>query len=66
MGFFSEEQMELMKRIGISIDFSKPLRDNHLEQIEEKVSEHLQLKGFDKDYSPTADGRICEAILDMI
>lgn len=63
---FSEEQTDFMKRIGISIDFSKPLRDEQLEQIEEKVSEHLQMKGFGKDYSPTVDGKMCEEILDMM
>ena len=63
---FSKEQMDFMKKIGISIDFSKPLRDDDYEQIEEKVSAHLQKKGFDKDYAPTADGKMCEAILDMM
>ena len=63
---FSKEQMDFMKKIGISIDFSKPLRDDDYEQIEEKVSAHLQAKGFDKDYAPTADGKMCEAILDMM
>lgn len=63
---FSKEQMDFMKKIGISIDFSKPLRDDDYEQIEEKVSAHLQVKGFDKDYAPTADGKMCEAILDMM
>lgn len=63
---FNEEQTDFMKRIGISIDFSKPLRDDQLEQIEEKASEHLQMKGFGKDYSPTADGKMCEEILDMM
>lgn len=63
---FSNEQVDFMKRIGVSIDFSKPLHDDDYGQIEDKVSAHLQRYGFDKDYKPTKDGTICENILDMI
>lgn len=63
---FGKEHIAFMKRIGVSIDFSKELRDSDYEVIENKVSAHLQKKGFDADYSPTEDGKMCEAILDMI
>lgn len=63
---FSENQIEFMKKIGISIDFSKNLSDSDYELIEEKVSEHLQKKGFDAEYEPTEEGKMCESILDML
>jgi hypothetical protein len=63
---FSKNQIEFMKKIGISVDFSKKLSDSNYEAIEEKVSEYLQKSGFDKDYLPTEEGKICEAILDVL
>lgn len=63
---FSQEQIDFMKQIGISIDFSSDLRDGDDELIEEKVSEYLQKNGFDSNYKPTAAGKMCESILDMI
>ena len=63
---FSENQIEFMKKIGISIDFSKNLSDSDYELIEEKVSDHLQKKGFDAEYEPTEEGKMCESILDML
>jgi len=62
---FTTEQVAFMEQIGISIDFSKPLHNGDYEQIEEKVSTHLQQYGFDKDYMPTKDGAMCESILDV-
>lgn len=63
---FSKKQIEFMHKIGISINSFDNLTDSDYEQIETKVSEHLQKKGFDKDYSPTKDGEMCESILDML
>ena len=63
---FSENQIEFMKKIGISINSFDNPSDEDVDVIEEKVSEHLQLKGFDKNYSATADGEMCESILDML
>ena len=63
---FSNDQIEFMKKIGISVDFSKDLSDADHEAIEEKVAEHLQKSGFDKDYLPTEEGKMCESILDEL
>ena len=63
---FSENQIEFMKKIGISINFSGNLSDSDYELIEEKVSEHLQKNGFDENYEPTEEGRMCESILDLL
>ena len=53
-----------MHRIGLKIDFSKPLSENDFEEIEDKVSIYLQKHGFDKDYNTNKTGRMCESILD--
>lgn len=50
-----------MKEIGISIKFSNISDDDHV-AIEEKASEYLQKKGFNGDYSPNEDGKMCESI----
>lgn len=62
---FNEEQIEYMKRIGISAEFGN-LSENDYVNIEEKVSEHLQKYGYDEGYRPTDSGKICESILDLI
>lgn len=63
---FNEKQIELVQRIGVSVNSFDSLTDEEIEQIEEKVSEHLQKHGFDKDYKPTEEGKICESILDEL
>jgi len=63
---FNQNQIEFLKRIGVSINLSDSLSDSDYELIETKVSEHLQKQGFDKDYEPTKDGKMCESILDML
>nr|DAW81117.1 MAG TPA: hypothetical protein [Caudoviricetes sp.] len=62
---FNEEQIEYMKKIGISLKFDNLSEDDYI-NIEDKVSEHLQKYGYDEDYEPTDDGKICESILDLI
>ena len=63
---FNDEQIKYMKSINIKIDFDKKLLDEDLINIEEKVSERLQIVGFDKDYNITEEGQMCESILDEI
>lgn len=62
---FNENQIEFMQNIGISINFDN-ISDKDIDLIEEKVSKHLQEHGFDKEYLPTKDGKICESILDIL
>lgn len=62
---FKNTQMEFMKKIGISIK-QKNISDSDILLIEEKVSEYLQEKGFNEDYSPNQEGEMCESILDML
>jgi hypothetical protein len=63
---FNNEQIKFLNQIGLSIDFSKDLSDADYEKIEEVVSAHLQKNGFDKQYKPTEEGKMCESILDIL
>ncbi|RGH10829.1 hypothetical protein DWW39_04410 [Clostridium sp. AF15-31] len=62
---FKNTQIEFMKKIGISIK-QKNISNSDIILIEEKVSEYLQEKGFNEDYSPNQEGEMCESILDML
>lgn len=63
---FTDKQIEFMKEIGVSVDFSRELTDSDYETIESEVSEYLQAHGFDDNYEPTDEGIICESILDIL
>lgn len=63
---FSKDQIAFMKKIGIPVDYSKPLSNADHEMIEDVVATHLQTHGFDKDYLPTEEGKQCESILDTL
>ena len=54
-----------MEKIGISINHEN-ISDSDILLIEEKVSEYLQKKGFNNDYSPNQECEMCESILDML
>lgn len=62
---FKNTQIEFMKKIGISIK-QKNISNSDIILIEEKVSEYLQEKGFNEDYSPNQEGEMCESIMDML
>lgn len=62
---FSEAEKVFLKSIGINANFNK-ISDDEFATIEEKVSIHLQKKGFDEDYKPTKEGLMCESILDKL
>lgn len=62
---FKNTQIEFMKKIGISIK-QKNISNSDILLIEEKVSEYLEEKGFNEDYSPNQEGEMCESILDML
>ena len=66
---FNDMQIKYMKSIGIKVDLEKDVSDiseDDIYFIEEKISNELQTKGFDKAYKPTVIGEMCESILDML
>ena len=62
---FNNNQIDFMEKIGISINHEN-ISDSDILLIEEKVSEYLQKKGFNNDYSPNQECEMCESILDML
>lgn len=62
---FSEAEKVFLKSIGISANLDT-ISDDEFATIEEKVSEHLQKRGFDEEYEPTKEGLMCESILDKL
>jgi len=56
---FNKTQIEFLNKIGISTVY-------FYELLEERVSEYLQKYGFNANYEPTEEGRICESILDIL
>lgn len=62
---FSVNEMNFIKSLGVNADFNS-LTDNILVEIEEKVSDVLQINGFDKNYNITQIGKWCERILDKL
>lgn len=63
---FTADQIKFMIDRHFGIDFSKPLDDNALNQIEDKAADVLQYDGFDKEYEPTAAGTMAESIIDAL
>ena len=70
--YFSEQEVELMQRIGLEhLDLAHPenLSSDDWIEIEEVVGERLQVYETKKrgdDYCSTPDGVICEDILEKL
>ncbi len=67
---FNNEQITYIKDIlkidnVVSSDATK-LTDEQACDIFDKASVRLMVKGFDENYEPTADGLMCESILDIL
>lgn len=59
---FTEEEIALMRRIGLNFDFDN-LSDDEWIELEDTVGDYLTLQCLDEDYEPNAEGLICEDIL---
>lgn len=62
---FSSNQIEFMKSLGLNFDF-RHLSDDQYIEIEERVADELEYRGFDENYQPTEIGEMCESILDKL
>lgn len=65
IGLFEPEQIEYMRSLGLDLDFDNPTDDDII-RIEEIVADRLMTCGFDLEYEPTEEGKMCESILDRI
>ncbi len=55
----NEDQIAFLEQIGID-------PNSDLASLEEQVADYLENNCLDNDYNPTADGLLCESILDYI
>lgn len=61
---FTEIQLDMFKKLGKAIE-DREYSDNELLELEDLIADRLMCSGFDKDYNPNEEGRICESILDI-
>lgn len=61
---FTDEEMNFLKKLNRKKNFN--LNDSDIFEMEDVVSNFLQINGFDKDYKITEDGKLAENILDKI
>lgn len=54
-----------MIKIGLNLDFDN-LSDDDVVKIDDVVGDRLMMVGFDENYEPNWEGRMCESILDVI
>lgn len=59
---FTEQEKQLLRELNINQIES----DEDFIKAEDKVSEHLQIYGFDENYEPTEIGLVCESIIDKL
>lgn len=62
---FNKEQNDFIKSLGIQSN-ELVYSDDDLVKVEDKVSEKLQINGFDKNYNINEVGIMCESILDKL
>lgn len=62
---FTDEEVRLMRKIGLDYDFAHPERLSNDEwvSIEDTVGDEWTLRCLDENYVPNADGIICQNIL---
>lgn len=63
---FTDKQRRFLESIGVYIGNNQDISDAELISIEEKLSNILQINGFDGSYEPTEIGKLCEEILDLL
>lgn len=61
---FNKEQLNLFKEMGKPIE-DREYSDDEIIELENLIADRLMYSGFDGDYEPNKEGRICESILDI-
>ncbi len=63
---FNEKQLNLLRLIAPEIDFSEPLSDETVFDLDDKVSDYFALHGLADDNQLNDIGVICEEIIDVL
>lgn len=61
---FTDEEIKFLKKLNWKKTYN--LNDNDVFEMEDVVSNFLQINGFDENYKITKDGKLAEDILDKI
>lgn len=61
---FNEDQLNMFKEIGESIE-DREYSDDEILELEDLIADRLMHSGFDENYNPNEEGKICESILDI-
>lgn len=61
---FNEDQLNMFKEIGKSIE-DRDYSDDEILELEDLIADRLMHSGFDENYNPNEEGKICESILDI-
>lgn len=61
---FTEDEIKLLE--DLKLEGINNLNIEDIIRIEDVISSFLQVKGFDKNYNITKDGKLAESILDKI
>ncbi|WP_313758463.1 hypothetical protein [Tissierella sp.] len=61
---FNEEQLKMFEKLGKSIE-DRAYSDDEILELEDLIADRLMYSGFDEDYNPNEEGKICESILDV-
>ncbi len=62
---FSPKERDFLNSLELNYNFDN-LSEDELIQIEDTVSEKLQISGFDENENINETGIICESILDQL
>ena len=62
---FSPKEKDFLNSLGLNYNFDN-LSEDELIQIEDTISEKLQISGFDENGNINETGIICESILDQL
>lgn len=63
---FTKEELEIIKKAGISFDATKDLDSDAVFEIDEQISEYLIYEGIEEDERLNKEGKICERILEKL
>ena len=63
---FEKRHIDAAKEMGVAFDISGDLSDAEIVELMDTTAHNLMAHGFDEDYNPTEQGRICEEILDIV
>jgi len=61
---FNENQLKMFENINRPI-LDRDYSDDEILELEDLIAERLMYSGFDDEYNPNDEGRLCESILDV-